>query len=87
MKKTVLLIASLTVGVAAQAQVQTSGLTRADVRQQLVQAEAQGLLPSNGTNYPPSARSIAHNQAIFAEQHENKGATAYGGVADTQTDH
>ncbi|SAK57525.1 hypothetical protein AWB77_01834 [Caballeronia fortuita] len=86
-KMLVLLFASLTVGFAALAQAQTSGLTSADVKQQLVQAEAQGLLPSNGTNYPPSARAIARNKAIFAEQHENKGATAYGGVADTQTDH
>ncbi|WP_277185728.1 DUF4148 domain-containing protein [Caballeronia sp. BR00000012568055] len=90
MKKTLLLlIASLTVGFAAQAQAQTqsNGLTRAEVKQQLVQAEAQGLLPANGTDYPPSARTIARNKAAFAEQHESKGATAYGGVADTQTNH
>jgi hypothetical protein len=90
MKKTLLLlIASLTVGFAAQAQAQTQsgGLTRAEVKQQLVQAEAQGLLPANGPHYPPGARTIARNKAAFAEQHENDTATAYGGVADTQTDH
>jgi hypothetical protein len=52
-----------------------------------VQAEAQGLLPSNGPHYPPGARTIARNKAAFAEQHEDKAANAYGGVADTQTDH
>ncbi|WP_250478257.1 MULTISPECIES: DUF4148 domain-containing protein [unclassified Caballeronia] len=88
MKKTLLLlIACLTVGVTAQAQAQTSGLTRAEVKQQLVQAEAQGVLPSNGTNYPPSARAIARNKAVFAEQHESQDATAYGGVPDTHADH
>jgi hypothetical protein len=90
MKKTlVLLIASLTVGFAAQAQAQTqsNGLTRAEVKQQLVQAEAQGLLPANSTDYPPGARTIARNKAAFAEQHESKAATAYGGVVDTQTNH
>jgi hypothetical protein len=86
MKKTILmLIASLTVGMAAQAHAQASGLTRADVKQQLVQAEAQGLLPSNGPDYPPSARTIARNKAAFAEQHENEAATSYGGAADTHT--
>jgi hypothetical protein len=86
MKKTILLlIASLSVGFAAQAQAQ--GLTRAAVEQQLVQAEAQGQVPANGTNYPPNARAIARNKAAYAERHEDRPANAYGGVADTQTAH
>jgi len=39
------------------------------VKQQLVQAQAQGLLPSNGGHYPPNARTVARNRAMFATQH------------------
>ncbi|MDR5757136.1 DUF4148 domain-containing protein [Caballeronia sp. LZ035] len=81
------LLASMSLGIAAQASAQTSGLTRAEVRQQLVQAEAQGVLPSNGVSYPPSAQAMAHNRARYEAQHEGQtnaaaSRTSFGGVAD-----
>jgi hypothetical protein len=87
MKKIVyLILATLSVGAAGQAFAQSSGLTRAEVRQQLVTAEAQGLVPSSGTQYPPNARTIAHNRAVYAEQHEGDSAaqSAYGGATEGQ---
>jgi hypothetical protein len=87
MKKTVLLLlASLAIGVAGQASAQTSEITRAEVKQQLVQAEAQGLLPANGVDYPPNAAAIARNKAAFqAREQAHAAATGYGGAADGQT--
>jgi hypothetical protein len=77
-------LASLSFGMAGQAFAQTSGITRQEVKQQLVQAEAQGLVPTGPTEYPPNARTIARNRAIYAEQHENdvKASSAYGGAAE-----
>src|SRR5258705_4748591 len=73
MKKIALfLLASITVAVATQATAQAGGLTRAEVKQQLVQAEAKGLAPSSSVDYPPSQRSIARNRAIFEARHEGK---------------
>jgi hypothetical protein len=82
-----ILLASLSFGVAAQASAQTSGLTRADVKQQLVRAEAQGLLPSSGTQYPPNARTIARNRAIYDARYDSDSTarTSYGGVSDQHT--
>ena len=45
------------------------GKTRAEVRAELVQAEAQGLLPITKNEYPPSAQEIAHNRAQYQTQH------------------
>lgn len=84
-KIVILLLASMSVGVAGQAFAQTSGITRAEVKQQLVQAEAQGLLPSNGTDYPPRASSIARNKAAYVARHEgNVAHQSYGGTADSR---
>ncbi len=85
-----LLISALSVGFAATAVAHAGELTRAEVQQQLVQAEAQGLVPSSGTDYPPSARAIARNQRIYAAQHKSdtsKAArqTGYGGSRDGQS--
>ncbi|SAK71842.1 hypothetical protein AWB80_03866 [Caballeronia pedi] len=87
MKKTAMfLLASLAIGVAGQASAQTSGLTRAEVRQQLVQAEAQGQLPSSGVDYPPSSAAMARNKAAFqAREQAHASATGYGGATDGQT--
>jgi hypothetical protein len=60
---------SLSFGVPAFAQATSSGLTRAEVSAQLVQARADGLLPSNRHAYPPSAEAIAHNREVYAIQH------------------
>ena len=89
MKKTAMfLLASLAIGVAGQASAQTSGLTRAEVKQQLVQAEAQGLLPSSGIDYPPNAAAVARNKAAFqAREQAHVSATGYGGATDGQTSH
>jgi hypothetical protein len=85
-----LLLTAMTLGIASHASAQTTGLTRAEVRQQLIQAEAQGLVPTGPTDYPPSARTIERNKASFAEQHEadaHKSAdyTAYGGATESHT--
>jgi hypothetical protein len=78
-----LVLASLSFGVAGQAFAQSSGMTRAEVKQQLVQAEAQGLIPSGGTNYPPNARTIHRNREAYEAQHSGSASqSAYGGVSD-----
>lgn len=88
MKKIVcLMLASMSLGVAFQASAQTTQLTRAQVQQQLEQAQAQGLLPSNGVHYPPNARTVARNRAVFAAQHDahftaSPTNSGYGGVTD-----
>lgn len=88
MKRAVkLLISTLSVSFAATAIAHAGELTHAEVQQQLVHAEAQGLLPSSGTDYPPSARVIARNQRIYAAQHKSCSSKAttqrgYGGSHD-----
>ncbi|WP_250454005.1 DUF4148 domain-containing protein [Caballeronia sp. ATUFL_M2_KS44] len=88
MKKIVcLMLASVSLGVTFQASAQTRELTRAQVEQQLVQAQAQGLLPSNGVHYPPNARTVARNHATYAAQHDahvtaSPTNSGYGGVTD-----
>jgi hypothetical protein len=46
-----------------------AGKTRAEVRAELVQAEAQGLLPTSKNDYPPSPQEIARNQAEYQIRH------------------
>jgi hypothetical protein len=60
----VLAALSLPFGVNAFAQTATPALTRAEVRAQLVQAEADGYLPTRKSAYPPSAVAIEHNREI-----------------------
>lgn len=45
----------------------SSGKTRAQVREELVEAQRMGLVPSSKTDYPPSAATIARNQARFQQ--------------------
>jgi Domain of unknown function (DUF4148) len=42
------------------------GLTRAQVRAELVQAEEAGVIPVHSPDYPPSARTIERNRVRFA---------------------
>ncbi|MGF6919460.1 DUF4148 domain-containing protein [Paraburkholderia sp. 40] len=67
---------SLAFGASAFAQTSTSGLTRADVRAQLVQAEADGFLPMRKNDYPPSAAMVARNKELYAIQHSGDPASA-----------
>jgi hypothetical protein len=62
-------VLSLSFGANAFAQSSPSGLTRAEVRAQLVQAEADGLVPSPKEDYPPSAQAIARSKEIYAVRH------------------
>jgi hypothetical protein len=60
---------SLSFGTAAFAQSNPSGLTHAEVMAQLQQAQAEGLVPSYHSDYPPSEATIARNREIYAIQH------------------
>ena len=62
-------VLSLSFGVNAFAQSSPPGLTRAEVHAQLIQAEADGLVPAPKADYPPSAQAIARNREIYAIQH------------------
>jgi Domain of unknown function (DUF4148) len=66
---------SLPFGANAFAQTSTSGLTRADVRAQLIEAEADGLVPALKNDYPPSAQTIAHNRELYAIRHQESAGT------------
>lgn len=56
---------------------QNTGKTRAEVRAELVQAEAQGLLPVSKNDYPPTPQTIARNQAEYQASHmDNRVSTA-----------
>lgn len=60
---------SLPFGANAFAQTTSSGLTRAEVVAQLQQAQAEGLVPTPSSDYPPSETTIARNREIYAIQH------------------
>ncbi len=46
----------------------TSGLTREQVRAELVNAERAGVIPTSDTQYPPSADQVAQNKAMYQVQ-------------------
>lgn len=48
---------------------ESPGLTRAQVREQLVQAEREGTIPTTDTSYPPTADDIARNKATYEAQY------------------
>ncbi len=79
---TTLAAVCLTFGVNAFAQTSAPGLTRAEVRAQLIQAERDGLIPANKDNYPPDARTIEHNRKIYAIQHPDSAGTATASQGD-----
>ncbi|HTH60991.1 MAG TPA: DUF4148 domain-containing protein [Paraburkholderia sp.] len=63
-------------GANAFAQSTSGGLTRAEVRAQLVQAEADGFLPFNNQDYPPSAATMQRNRARWAAAHHEQPGSA-----------
>ena len=67
-------VLSLSFGTNAFAQTSPHGLTRAEVKSQLVEAQAEGLVPAPRNDYPPSVQSIARNREIYAIQHNTDGA-------------
>jgi hypothetical protein len=67
-------------GANAFAQTPSSGLTRAEVHTQLVQAEKNGILPSSKLDYPPSAETIARNKELYDIRHEHDHADATAAV-------
>jgi hypothetical protein len=75
MKKIALFVMSAAVLASSSAFAQAQGLTRAEVRQQLVEAEQNGSQLVSNASYPDVAR-IYTNQVAQARE----GASAYGGV-------
>jgi hypothetical protein len=75
---TAMILAALTLPFGANAFAQSSApqLTRAEVRAQLIEAQQQGLVPTNRDNYPPTEQQIARNREIYAIQHGQDGAAA-----------
>ncbi|WP_025598449.1 DUF4148 domain-containing protein [Burkholderia sp. WSM2230] len=71
----------LVFGASAFAQTTTPALTRADVRAQLEQAQAEGLVPAPRNDYPPSDATIARNKEIYAIQHQNGSGGAVASAA------
>ncbi|RQR54767.1 DUF4148 domain-containing protein [Burkholderia sp. Bp9126] len=66
----------------AFAQTSSSGLTRADVIADLVQAQRDGVAPAPKRDYPPSAQTTALNRARYAIAHGEQGtATASASVS------
>ncbi|WP_429576516.1 DUF4148 domain-containing protein [Paraburkholderia sp. UCT70] len=76
---------SLTFGSSASAQTAIPGMTRAEVRQQLVQAQADGLLPVPENNYPLPATRIGRNKELYAIGYQNDpvSATAFASTSPT----
>ncbi|WP_321802473.1 DUF4148 domain-containing protein [Burkholderia sp. BCC1993] len=61
--------ATLSLGVAsqaafAQAQTQTQGKTRAQVINELKQAQHDGVVPTSKTQYPPTSEIVARNKEL-----------------------
>ncbi|MDR0242713.1 MAG: DUF4148 domain-containing protein [Burkholderia sp.] len=73
---------SLPFGTQAFAQSTQAPVTRAEVRQQLIDAEADGLLPSNRNDYPPSHAEIARNRQLYALQHPDAAPVATASTED-----
>ncbi|MBN3835428.1 DUF4148 domain-containing protein [Burkholderia sp. Ac-20344] len=67
---------SLPFGTQAFAQSTQAPLTRADVHRQLIDAEADGLLPFNRNDYPLSHAEIARNRQLYARQHPDAAPVA-----------
>ena len=76
----------LITGANAFAQPTQAGLTRAEVRAQLIQAEADGLIPAGKTDYPPSAETIARNKELYAIRHEQNTNNAFASAPQNAAD-
>ena len=68
--------------VAAFAQTSSSGVTRAEVIADLVQAERDGIVPTSNSDYPPSAATVARNRELYAIAHGDQ-RTAMAAAATT----
>jgi hypothetical protein len=79
---------SLPFGANAFTQTTSSGLTRAEVMAQLQQAQAEGLVPTRSSDYPPLEATIARNREIYAIQHgtDHAGETGTAAAAAAQTE-
>ncbi|AKM02214.1 DUF4148 domain-containing protein [Burkholderia pyrrocinia] len=76
--------ATLSLGMAtqaafAQAQTQTQGKTRAQVVNELKQAQHDGIVPTSKTQYPPTSEIIARNKELH-------GISMHGGEKKPQAD-
>jgi opacity protein-like surface antigen len=76
MRKIALFVMSAAVLASSSAFAQAQGVTRAEVRQQLIEAQQDGSQLVSNASYPDVAR-IYTNQVTQAKQ----GTSAYGGVA------
>ncbi|WP_376842918.1 DUF4148 domain-containing protein [Burkholderia gladioli] len=61
--------ASLALSAPAFAKVDNNGLTRDEVRMQLIDAQRAGWVPSSDADYPPSAATVARNRELYAIAH------------------
>jgi hypothetical protein len=59
---------------AAQGMPESQGKTREQVREELVQARRDGLVPSRRHDYPPSAATIKRNKELYAIAHPGDAA-------------
>ncbi|WP_321790106.1 DUF4148 domain-containing protein [Burkholderia pyrrocinia] len=74
--------ATLSLGMATQAafaQTQTQGKTRAQVVNELKQAQHDGIVPTSKTQYPPTSEIIARNKELH-------GISVHGGEKKPQAD-
>ncbi len=60
-----LVTSTIALGAVSQS-AQAQAKTREQVRQELVQAQHNGLIPSSKTHYPPSEATIARNKETHA---------------------
>jgi Domain of unknown function (DUF4148) len=65
---TLAVLISAVAGTAMADTTPAAGLSRAEVRAQLVQAERDGTIPTNDVNYPPSQAQVAQNRATYKAQ-------------------
>jgi hypothetical protein len=68
---TVTLLVSAFAGSAFADTTAPTGLTRAQVRAELVAAERTGVIPSSATQYPPTPDEVAENKVIYQAQFGN----------------
>ncbi|NPT35796.1 DUF4148 domain-containing protein [Paraburkholderia xenovorans] len=59
-------VVALTMIASASQIAQAQGKSRAQVNQELVQAQHDGVIPHSKTQYPPSADRIARNKELHA---------------------
>ncbi|EIF34798.1 hypothetical protein BCh11DRAFT_02605 [Burkholderia sp. Ch1-1] len=59
-------IAALTMVASASQVAQAQAKSRAQVNQELVQAQHDGVIPNSKTQYPPSADRVARNKELHA---------------------